>query len=185
MTQRLFKLEGIPMPDSAAGIVTIDGVKVFDGVFTLGSNNESDGYLCEFAHPVEDQYDWELRAVNVMLTVTITVTVGTAEVGMLKYNYAPVPNPLLTPTELAYITDGNAAIAPVVVKADVAAKGGWIVHSPTKFAYGMTPELNYSNRLDMIIDQLVLPNEAGHYGIIVDAGKTLSFTTVIFSVPYQ
>jgi hypothetical protein len=83
-----------------------------------------------------------------------------------------------------YITDGTVPIAPIVIKADVAAKGGWVVVDPTEFVYGRS-EMCYNNRLDISIDRRTLPNDAGHYGIAVNAGETLSFTTVIFSVPYQ
>ena len=185
MTQRLFKLKGVLTTDSAAGIVTIDGIKVFDGAFTIGSNSEPDGYLCEFTHPVEDQYGWELEPLDVNLPVTVTVTTGTAEVGMFKYNYICRSNPLLTLDEMSYLTNGTAAVAPIAIKADVAAKGGWQVACVTEFDYGTSFNTTYCNRFDISVDRVVMPPESGHSYITVNAGETLSFTTVIFSVPYQ
>jgi hypothetical protein len=185
MTQRIFKLKGMLATETATGRVTVGGVEVFNGSFTPGADFEPDGYLCEFALWVDDHYDWELRTVDVTLPVTVTVTAGTALVGMLKYNYARIPNPLLTSSELEYITNSTMAIAPITVKADVAAKGGWIVNSPTEFNYGLTPTTTYNNRTDITVDGIALPTNAGRDYILVPAGRTLSFTSVVFSVPYQ
>jgi hypothetical protein len=185
MTQRLFKLKGMLATETATGSVTVGGVEVFSGSFSPGADTEPDGYLCEFAHWIDNQYDWDLHAVDIMLPVIVTVTAGTVLVGMLKYNYARTPNPLLTASELAYINNGTMAIAPIAVKADVAAKGGWMVNSPAEFTYGRTPTTAHSNRTNVTVDGVALPNDAGHGYITLPAGRTLSFTTVVFSVPYQ
>lgn len=185
MTKRIFKLKGQVTTEIAAGCVTVDGVEVFNGVFSPGADTEPDGYLCEFTYDIENQYDWELRPKDITLPVTVTVTAGTVMVGMLKYNYARIPNPLLTPSELAYLTTGTIPIATIALKADVAAKGGWMTNSIAEFAYGVTPETIYSNRSDITVDGIALPSDAGHSYITVPAGCTLSFATVMFSVPYE
>jgi hypothetical protein len=167
------------------GTVTVDGIEVFNGDFTTGPDSELDRYLCKFTHPVEDQYGWELEPLPVNLSVTVTITTGAVAVGMLKYNYARKPNPLLSTTELAYLTSDTITIAPIVVKADVEAKGGWRVTCATEFDYGMTPDTTYCNRFDIRINNLALLNENGHSYITVNAGETLSFTTLVFSVPYE
>lgn len=186
MTKRIFKLKGQVTTEIAAGCVTVDGVEVFNGVFSPGANTEPDGYLCEFTYDIENQYDWELRPKDITLPVTVTVTAGTVMVGMLKYNYARIPNPLLTPSELVYLTNNTIAIAPIAIKADVAAKGGWMTNSATEFAYGLNPTTTYNNRTVITVDGIALPDDDdGHSYITVPAGRTISFTTVMFSVPYQ
>jgi hypothetical protein len=84
---------------------------------------------------------------------------------------------------MAYLN--NIGIAPIAVKADVAAKGGWKVYCVTEFDYGTTFDTTYCNRFDISIDRLAMPNEIGHRYLTVNAGETLSFTTVVFSVPRQ
>jgi hypothetical protein len=183
MTKRTFKLKGMVTTETATGIVTVDGVEVFNGVFSLGSDFEPDGYLCKFTCDIENQYDWEMRPKNITLPVTVTVTTGTVQAGMLKCNYARIPNPLLTPDELAYMTDGVKITAPIAVKADVAAKGGWMINSVTVFTYGLTTATTYNNRISLFLDGVAIPEETGHCYITVESGSTLSFATLVFSLP--
>jgi hypothetical protein len=176
MTQRIFKLKGVLPNNTATGTVTVNGTEVFDGAFSVGFAGEPDGYLCEFAYTFDDS-----AGTNTTFPVVVTVITGQANVGMFKYNYGQVPNPLLTPEELAYVTSKTIADAPANVKADVAAKGSWFVRNETIFSYGLTPELAYNNRTNEILDGVALTEEAGHLYIPVREGSTLTFNTIVFS----
>ena len=176
MTQRLFKLKGILSTLPSTGTVTVNGTEVFNGTFSQGSTDEPDGFLCEFAYTFNDS-----AGTDTQFPVVVTVATGTAHVGMFKYNYAQIVNPALTPEELAYVTAGTVASAPPEIQADVAAKGGWYIRDGTVFAYGLTPELCYDNRITEVLNGVLLPEEDGHLYITCSAGSTLTFTTIVFS----
>lgn len=176
MTQRIFKLKGLLPNNAATGTVTVNGTEVFNGAFSVGAAGEPDGYLCEFAYTFDDS-----AGTDTTFPVIVTVITGQANVGMFKYNYGQIPNPLLTPEELAYVTSNTIADAPANVKADVKAKGGWYVRGETTFVYGLNTDLSYDNRTNEILDGVALPEEAGHLYIPVRESSTLTFNTVVFS----
>jgi hypothetical protein len=176
MTQRLFKLKGMLGTVMASGSVKIGGLTVFNGAFSQGADGEPDGFLCEFAHPVNDA-----DSTTTELPVVITVDTGIAFVGMFKYNYAQIVNPTLTAEELAYVTTNTISSAPAEVVADVKTRGGWYIRDETAFAYGLTSDLSYDNRTTEFLDGVELPVEAGHLYNKVEAGSVLTFTTIVFS----
>ena len=176
MTQRLFKLKGNLTALPSTGTVTINGTEVFNGTFSQGSTDESDGFLCEVAYTFDDS-----AGTDTQFPVVVTVATGTAHVGMFLYNYAKIVNPALTPEELAYVTSGTIASAPNAIKLDVQSKGGWYIHDETVFTYGVTPELCYDNRTAEVLDGVALPEADGHLYIPVYAGSVLTFTTIVFS----
>lgn len=176
MTQRIFKLKGVLPNNAATGTVTINGTEVFNGAFNVGFAGEPDGYLCEFAYTFDDS-----AVTDTTFPVVVTVATGQANVGMFKYNYGQIPNPLLTPEELAYVTTNTIPDAPANIKSDVWAKGGWYVRDETSFVYGLNPTLSYGNRTNEILDGVALPDENGHLYIPVREGSTLTFNTIVFS----
>jgi hypothetical protein len=181
MTVRSFLLKGIRYSESATAKITIGGATVFDGELQAGGlddndDNDDNVYLAKFDHTVDDS-----AGTDVQLGVVIEVNTGAAGIGMFKYNYAQVVNPALTPEELAYVTDGTQAEAPEAVKADVKAKGGWYVRDADAYAYGLTPDLSYDNRINESIDGVALPADAGHLYNWIEAGSVLTETTIVFS----
>jgi hypothetical protein len=176
MTQRIFKLKGVLPNNAATGTVTINGTEVFNGAFSVGADGEPDGFLCEFAYTFDDS-----AGTDTTFPVVVTVATGQALVGMFKYNYVNITNPLLTPEELVYVTTNTIADAPANIKSDVAAKGGWYVRDETAFDYGITPPLCFDNRTNEILDGVALPEEDGHLYITVREGSTLTFNTIVFS----
>ena len=178
MTVRSFLLKGIRYSESATAKITIGGATVFDGELQAGGldDNDDNVYLAKFDHTVDDS-----AGTDVQLGVVIEVNTGAAYIGMFKYNYARVVNPALTPEELAYVTSGTVPDAPEAVQADVKAKGGWMIYDPSVYAYGLSPELSYDNRINESIDGVALPADAGHLYNWIDAGSVLTETTVVFS----
>ena len=179
MTQRLFKLKGNLSTLPSTGTVTVNGTEVFNGTFSQGAIGEPDGFLCEFAYTFDDS-----AGTNIQLPVVVTCTSGVAHVGMFKYNYAVIPNPALTPEELAYVTAGTWSTAPAEIQADVQSKGGWYIRDETAFAYGLTPALSYDNRTTEVLNGVLLPEEEGHLYLYMSAGSVLTFTTIVFSSVY-
>ena len=176
MTQRIFKLKGDLPTNAATGTVTVNGTELFNGAFSVGGTEEPDGFLCEFAYTFDDS-----AGTDTTFPVVVTVVTGQACVGMFKYNYARIPNPLLTPEELVYVTTHTIPSVPTAMKADVAAKGGWYTHDETAFAYGLTPEMCNDNRTDETLDGIALPADEGHLYIPTAEGSTLTFNTIVFS----
>ena len=176
MTQRLFKLKGNLTTLPSTGTVTVNGTEVFNGTFSQGAIDEPDGFLCEFAYTFDDS-----AGTDTQLPVVVTVDTGVAHVGMFKYNYAIIVNPALTPEELAYVTSGTTADAPVEIRVDVGAKGGWYIQDETTFTYGLSSELCYDNRTAEVLDGVAIPEEDGHLYIPCSAGSVLTFTTIVFS----
>ena len=176
MTQRLFKLKGNLSVLPSTGTVTINGTEVFNGTFSQGAIGEPDGFLCEFAYTFDDS-----AGTNTQLPVVVTCASGQAHVGMFKYNYAPIPNPALTPEELVYVTTNTESSAPAEIKTDVTSKGGWYVCDETAFAYGLSAELCYDNRTTEVLNGVLLPEEDGHSYLYMSAGSVLTFTTIVFS----
>ena len=178
MTVRSFLLKGIRYSESATAKITIGGATVFDGELQAGGldDNDDNVYLAKFDHTVDDS-----AGTDVQLGVVIEVNTGAAYIGMFKYNYARVVNPALTPEELAYVTSGTVPDAPEAVQADVKAKGGWMIYDPSVYAYGLSPELSYDNRINESIDGVALPADAGHLYNWIEAGSVLTETTIVFS----
>ena len=178
MTVRSFLLKGIRHSESATAKITIGGATVVDGELQAGGldDNDDNVYLAKFDHTVDDS-----AGTNVEVDAVVELETGTLGVGMFAYNYAPVVNPALTPEGLAYVTDGTQAEAPESVKADVYSKGGWYVRDASVYAYGLTPELTYDNRINESIDGVALPADAGHLYNWIDAGSVLTETTIVFS----
>ena len=178
MTVRSFLLKGIRHSDSATAKITIGGATVFDGELQAGGldDNDDNVYLAKFDHTVDDS-----AGTDVQLGVVIEVNTGTLAIGMFKYNYALVANPALTPEELAYVTSGTIADAPQSVKDAVSAKGGWYLRDASVYAYGLSPDLTYDNRINESIDGVALSADAGHLYNWIDAGSVLTETTIVFS----
>ena len=176
MTQRLFKLKGNLTTLPSTGTVTVNGTEVFNGTFSQGSIDEPDGFLCEFAYTFDDS-----AGTDTQLPVVVTVDTGVAHVGMFKYNYAIIVNPALTPEELVYVTTNTEESAPVEIRIDVGAKGGWKIQDETTFTYGLSPELCYDNRTAEVLDGVAIPEADGHLYTKVPAGSVLTFTTIVFS----
>ena len=103
---------------------------------------------------------------------------------MFKYNYDRVPNPMLTPEELAYVTAGTTEDAPQEIKADVYRKGGWNVGDPDTYAYGLTPDICYDNRINESIDGVAQEVDSGHYYYQLNEGSALTQTSIVFSSVY-
>ena len=178
MTVRSFLLKGNIHSESATAKITIGGTTVFDGELQAGGvdDNDDNVYLAKFDYTVEDS-----AGTDVQLGVVIEVNTGTLAIGMFKYNYARVVNPALTPEELAYVTSGTIPDAPQAVKDAVVAKGGWYIADPSAYAYGLSPDLTYDNRINETVDGVLLPEEAGHLYNWIDAGSVLTETTIVFS----
>lgn len=179
MTQRLFSLKGNLYSTPARGTVNINGTEVFNGEFSVGAVGEPDGFLCEFAYTFDDS-----AGTNVELPVTVTVTSGSAWIGMFKYNYAQVPNPALTPEELVYVTTKTTSSAPAEIQADVKSKGGWYIHDETAFNYGITPTACADNRNSVFLNGIAIPDQDDNTYIEVDTTGVLAFNTIVFSSVY-
>ena len=187
MTERIFILKGIRNTEAASIKITIDGAQVFSGAIDAGmagepAAGEADQYLCDFTYTYDDS-----SGLDTNHGVVITMLTGSANIGMFKYNYARVTNPLLTPEELAYVTAGTTADAPQEIKTDVHSKGGWWVGDPDSYAYGLTSDTSYDNRINESIDGVAYPVESGHEYYGLNEGSVLTQTSIVFSsvnVPY-
>jgi hypothetical protein len=55
------------------------------------------------------------------------------------------------------------------------------IQDPASFAYGLTSELCYCNRTDVLLDGVTPPDVTTNVPINVQAGQVLTFNTIVFA----
>jgi hypothetical protein len=206
MTTRQYKLMGDPINVPATGTVTINGVEVFNGEFGGGPLTPEVPIFTgssDIVNPADGS--------NIVLPVTVTVTGGWVQIGMFEWNYASIINPAYTPEQLAIVQNPDStpeqrfavyeAVAnPPFSSADLAIFASTdpaddpikyallyehqclpYIQDPESFAYGLSPELCYCNRTDVLLDGVTPPDVTTNVPINVQAGQVLTFNTIVFA----
>lgn len=96
MTTRQFKLYGLPA-DSATGTVIIDGTTVLNGAFG-GGGDQATSVLASGSLTFDD-------SVETVKNVSVSVSTGSVQVGLIEWNYAYEKNRLYSSAE--WDTFGN------------------------------------------------------------------------------
>lgn len=170
MAIRNFTLIGTTAISETTGTITINGVEVFNGAFI--DNSEQETPIVVGSIDIDDSADtW--------VPVSITITSGSARIGMFKWNYGWAINPLLTPEEAAY-AQVPAEDVPAEIVASVNAKGGFYVRSADQYSYGLTPEQNNDNRNTVLLNGVSVTDPDWYY-INTSASDVLTFNTLIFA----
>ena len=154
MTTRSFNLLGVIYQDPAVATVTINGTQVYQGSLS-GSPKDPD--------IEEDQelitagsYTFD-DSTTVSLPVTVTLQSGQIDLGMFEWNYAWEVVPGSDPEE-------------------------WI-QNPNLYAYGANVTTSLCNRTDELINGTAVPDPGTNIPIMMHAGDTVTFNTIIFSSP--
>ena len=171
MAIRNFKLIGLTHSADAACTITLNGTEIFSGALLQESIEESP--ICIGSAEVGDD------SVNITLPVVITMTAGTAGIGMFQFNYGITTNPALTPEEASYIGVPTAEI-PAEIQTSVNAKGGFFINSADEYAYGLTPEETGDNRDNVQINGVPSVNPDYWYQDLT-AEQVLTFNQHIFA----
>ena len=119
-TQRRWKLGGTILAQPAAGVITIDGTQVFEGVFSATTEGK-ESFLATGTFDLDDSYDSKH-------SISISVTEGVVLLGVMFWDYGYQTNLNLGPEETAYLF--NVTNTPDDIKASIAAKGGWGARVP-------------------------------------------------------
>lgn len=103
MTIRQCQIKGMQLAPDSAGIISMNGVEVFNGEF-LAEINQPNVTLAGFSLDVDDAL-----AVNgyVSVPTVITVTAGSMNFGLSLWNYAMVYNKVYTEEQRNIVLDPN------------------------------------------------------------------------------
>lgn len=103
MTIRQCQITGVQVSPDSSGIITMNGVEVFNGEF-LAEIGQTNATLATFSLDVDDAL-----AVDgyVSVPTVITVTSGTMNFGLSTWNYAPVINPIYSQEQRAILENSN------------------------------------------------------------------------------
>lgn len=204
MTTRQFKLMGDPLVEGVTGIVTIDGVEVFNGTFT-GGPDEPEVEMCTGSIDIIDPTDGSFT----FKPVSITVVSGRVLLGMFKWNYAIIPNPVYTPEQLAILSNPastfsqrleiyNLCASPAFNSAELALLQSTDpadynlkiellfnhnatpnVTSLSEFSYSQVSPTNTSDRINVLLNGGPAPDAETNLPVPMNTGDVLTFDTKI------
>jgi hypothetical protein len=123
-TQRRWKLGGSILAQPAAGVITIDGVQVHEGLFSVTTDG-NENFLATGTFNLDDSYDSKH-------SISISITEGVVLAGLMFWDYGYQTNPNLVSDETAYLFNVNNT--PDDVKSSIAAKGGWGARIPDLYS---------------------------------------------------
>jgi hypothetical protein len=135
MATRKLRIQGASQ--DATLTVTMDGVEIYNGPGSGTNPLDLSSYIAEISFENDNTQETTRN-------IVITCTAGTLQVGPILYNFYPVVNPLLTPTERGYWDTNTTADAPADVGRDVRLKGGWTVELEDQFLCGSDDRSNYA-----------------------------------------
>lgn len=206
MTTRQYKLIGDPLEANVAATVVFDGVEIFNGTFS-GGPDEPEVAMITGSLDIVDPADGS----NLVKSVSVTVSSGRALVGMFQWNYARIINPAYTPEQLAIIQDPASTLSqrhtifeavanPPFSSADLALiestdpaddqikRDLYVVHKclpyiadDSVYAYGPIPDLNFTNRTNVLLNGVTPPEGNTNVPILMVAGDVLTFDTIVFA----
>lgn len=171
MATRNFKFIGRTYSEDAACTIALNGVEIFSGPLLQESGDELP--VCVGSAEVGDD------SVDVTLPVVITMTAGSAGIGMFQFNYGRIVNPLLTPEEAAYIGVPKEEI-PAEILTSVTNKGGFYVRSADQYVYGLNPEQTNDNRSNIQLNGSPVSDPDWYYQLVT-TGQVLTFDQLIFA----
>lgn len=205
MSTRNFKLIGTTATEDAAGTITINGTEVFNGPFIQNSITDPATAIATGSLTFDDTNE-------VVLPVTITITAGSAGIGMFQWNCATfVPNPAYTSEQYAVLTNPASTIEekiavwssvadPAFSSADITVletetddeliKDMLRAHNCTRqlpdetsYAYGRSEETISDNRNAIFINGTPIAVPDWYY-LTLSNTDVLTFDTIIFKKWY-
>lgn len=202
MTLRTFELIGATYTDTVTGTITINGVEVFNGSFTLNPDPSIQASIAEGEIELADDTE-------ITVPVNITLSEGEAGIGMIKWNYlsSDIPNPVYpaeqyeilinpaTPKETAIQTIQLVANPPLsdsditiletttntteILAIEILHNCTANLPNPNSFGYGRSSEMSRDNRNLIEIDGSAIADPDYIY-IRLQSGQTLTFDQIIF-----
>lgn len=206
MTIRQFKFTGSNDIVGSTGTISLNGVQVLNGEFTGDSSAGS--YLFAGSVDVDDALAVNQE---ILIPTVITVTSGQIHVALTEWNYAVVPNPIYTSEQLAILNDPNVSkedksliINPLanppfspaeqtfLLSTDPADQLEqnqmlkdhgvlFVVQDPTVFDWGLTPEEDACNRVNVLLDGVEPAGANTNVGLLVTEGQTLTYNSIVFA----
>lgn len=204
MTTRLFRFTGSVEP-SSTGVITLNGVEVWNGAFTGTEANNSVTATGDI-----DLNDASAVGNVINVPTTVTVTSGALHVSLTKWNFGLVPNPVFSPEQFATLTTPGvlrstavaiyeAVAVPPLTSEDVTMLMGndpvdnevreeikiehnitLYVTDPYEFVTGVTPAMAACNRSNVLLDGVEPPGANTSVGIYVVEGSTLTYDSLVW-----
>lgn len=206
MTTRQFNFTGSTNAVDSTGTITINGIEVYNGIFTgegiSGEVIASGSVDVDNALASNDE---------ISVPTTITLSSGMIYVALTKWNYAPIPNPVYSEEQLALLNDTSTtrevrvaiyktvAVPPLSPEdeamllttdpADAAVRQAVLVshnlttriQDPAQFNFGINPDECFCNRTNVLLNGVEPPNANTNVGILMTAGDTLTYNSIVFS----
>lgn len=204
MTTRQFKFTGSVEPGST-GVITLNGTEVWNGAFTGSEVNNS--ITASGSINIDDN----LAVGNVIsVPTTVTVTSGSLNVSLTKWDYGTIPNPAYTPEQFATLsTPGTlrtttvaiyeAVAVPPLSSEDVTMLMGndplddqvrqeiklehnlcLYVPDPAEFETGVVPNLAACNRANVLLNGVEPSGADTNLGIYMQAGDVLTYNSLVW-----
>ena len=202
MTIRQFNFMGSVDSESASGTITINGIQVLNGAFTNGVQIFSGSVDIDDALATDG---------NITAPTVITVSSGTIHVALTEWNYAVTYNPVYSPEQITILTNpattpsealaiAESLASPPLTSADIIVlqstdpadiplqeeilKTHGIalqIQDPTLFDWGLTEAADACNRTNVLLDGVEPPNANTNAGLMVTAGQTLTYDSIVFA----
>ena len=202
MTIRQFKFTGSDNSGTASGTITINGIQVFSGDFSDSDVLASGSIDVDDALAVNQE---------ILLPTVINVTAGTINVALTQWNYGATYNPVYTPEQVTILenpaTTNSEKLAivqplatPPLSSADITVLESTdpndvplqqeilkmhgvalTIQDPAVFDYGWTATEDFCNRENVLLDGVEPADANTNAGLLVTAGQTLTYDSIVFA----